>query len=412
METLDFMKIVRSKAKQPLTEQEEGFITAIGEGFIEAMKLEVVERNKKIAELDQKVGGLDEGQTVSEVMRNIATQVDTLEAKTKRGFSSDERFKLRSLLEAKKDEINRARKPGSAPWEIEFRAHRAASALMTTATVLTGAQAVNNVNIFDDMEVVVIQYPKNFVLDGIDSRLVSKVIQTWQWKEQITAGVGTAALVAEGAEKTLQDKKFTWKYAQREKYAGRIEMTEEVEIDFEQLVMQIIQMFEEDVFRAYQAAILAKILAWADTYTTTILDGTLVNPTVHTVIGAGKLHIQNFNYEPDVIYINPGDVARMVYAQDNNGNQMFIPLELQFGGLTPIVSNGITAGNILIGTKRTIKEQHGNFIIRRGVTGTQFYENESTIVGEIFSNIKLPTESQTSWIYMPIATIQAALLKV
>lgn len=412
MKKEDFMKIVRSKAKETLTEQDVAMFEGIGEAIESAFTADSIERNKQLKTITDKLGGIDEGQNFAEIVRNIATQVDALEAKSKRGLNTDERFKLRSLLEAKKDEINRARKPGSAPWEIEFRAHRAASALMTTATVLTGAQAVNNVNVFDDMEVVVIQYPKNFVLDGIDSRLVSKVPQTWQWKEQITAGTGTAALVAEGAEKTLQDKKFTWKYAQREKYAGRIEMTEEVEVDFEQLVMQIIQMFEEDVFRAYQAAILAKILAWADTYTSTVLDGTLVNPTVHTVIGAGKLHIQNFNYEPDVIYINPGDVARMVYAQDNNGNQMFIPLELQFGGLTPIVSNGITAGNILIGTKRTIKEQHGNFIIRRGVTGTQFYENESTIVGEIFSNLKLPTQSQTSWIYMPIATIQEVLRKV
>ncbi len=411
MKKTDFMTIVRSKAKEPLTEQDENMFGSIGEAIEKAFTEDAVERGKQLKAVTDKLGAIDDGQTLAEIVRNLATTVDNIEAKSKRGLSADESYRLKSMLEAKKDEINRARK-GGAPWEIEFKAKRAASALMTTSTVLTGAQAVNNTNIFDDLEIAVIQYPKNFVLDGIDSRQVSKVPQTWQWKEETTAGVGIAAVVSEGAEKTLQDKKFIWKYATRVKYAGRIEMTEEVEIDFEQLVMQIIQMFEEDVLRAWQAGVLASILNWADTYTSTVMDGTLVNPTVHTVIGAGKLHIQNYNYEPDVIYVNPGDVARMVYAQDVNGNQMFIPIELQFAGLTPIVSTGITAGKILIGTRRTVKEQHSPFIIRRGVTGTQFYENESTIVGEVFSNLKLPTQSQPSWLYLDIPTIQAALLKV
>jgi len=412
MKKEDVMQIVRSKAKTTLTAEEEGIYVPIAEAIEQAFTAESVERGKQLKAITDKLGLVADGEDLATVVRNMATAIDTLEAKSKRSLSPDERFKLKSMLEAKKDEINRARFNGGAGWEIEFKANRAASAMMTLSTVLTGAQAVNSTNVFDDLEIVVIQYPKNFVLDGINSRQVAKVPQTLRWKEQIAAGDGTGALVAEGAEKTLQDKKFTWKYATRSKYAGRIEMTEEVEIDFDQLVLQIIQMFEEDVIRAWQAGVLAAIVAWADTYTTTTLDGTLVNPTVHTVIGAGKLHIQNFNYEPDVIYINPGDVAKMVYAQDINGNQMFIPMDLQFGGLTPIVSNGITAGKILIGTRQTVKEQHGNFIVRKGVTGTQFYENESTIVGEIFSILQLPTQSQPSWLYLDIPTIQAALLKV
>ena len=59
----------------------------------------------------------------------------------------------------KADEIKAARGTNNA-WAIEFRAKRAASALMTTGTVLTGATAFNNTNVVDDLEVLVIQYPK------------------------------------------------------------------------------------------------------------------------------------------------------------------------------------------------------------------------------------------------------------
>ena len=69
------------------------------------------------------------------------------------------------MLEAKKDEIQRARQGGN-PWSVEFKAKRAASALMQTTTVLTGASAINNVNVFEDMDITVIEYPKNFILDG------------------------------------------------------------------------------------------------------------------------------------------------------------------------------------------------------------------------------------------------------
>jgi len=411
MKKEDFMKIVRSKAKETLTEQDENFFGSIGEAVESAMNAESVERSKQLGELAKKLGAVPEGETMADVVRNMATQIDLLEKKAERGFTGAEKYKLKSMLEAKKDDIQRARQGGN-PWSIEFKAKRAASALMTTATVLTGGAAVNNPNVFDDMEVTVIEYPKNFILDGINSRQVAKVPQTVARKEQLAVSDGAVAATGEGVAKPLTDKLFTWKYDTRKKYAGRMEMTEEVEIDFDQLLLQIISMFEDDVLRAYQNGVLADIITWADTYVSTGLDGTIANPTVHTVIGAGVLHIRNFNYEPDVIFISPTDVAKMTYTQDNNGNQMFIPEAFQFAGLTPFVSNQITAGKVLIGTRRTVKEQHGNLIVRKGVHGDQFIENESTIVGEIFSVLSLPTQSQTSWLYMDVATVQGLLQKV
>jgi len=411
MKKEDFMKIVRSKAKDTLTEQDENFFGAIGEAVESAMNAESIQRGKELEAIATKLGTVAEGQSMADVIRNMATQIDLLEKKAQRGFTGDEKYKLKSLLEAKKEDIQRARQGGN-PWSIEFKAKRAASALMQTTTVLTGASAVNTTNLFDDMELVVIEFPKNFILDGINSRQVAKVPQTIQRKEQIAAGVGVPTTVSEGAVKPLVDKKFTWKYDTRVKYAGRIEMTEETEIDFDQLVLQIISMFEDEVIRTWQDGVLAAILVWAATYTSTVLDGAINNPGVYNVIGAGVLHVRNNLYEPDVVFLNPGDVAKMVYMQDNNGNQMFIPEALQFAGLTPFISTKIAAGKILIGTKRTVKEQHGNFIIRKGVHGDQFIENESTIVGEIFSILSLPTQSQPSWIYLDIATVTAALQKV
>ena len=183
MKKEEFMKVVRSKAKETLTDNEVSFFEGIGEAVETAFTQETAERNKQLTAITEKLGIVDEGKTIAEVIRNLATAVDTLEAKTKRSFTADERFKLKSMLESKKDLIQRARKSGEA-WEIEVRAKRAASALMTNSTILTGAQAINSANVFDDLEVTVIQYPKDFILDMINSRQVSKYLRPFAGKSR------------------------------------------------------------------------------------------------------------------------------------------------------------------------------------------------------------------------------------
>ncbi len=411
MKKEDFLNICRSKAKKQFTEEETNFLGSIGEAIETALSEETTKRNASFAEIENKLGTLEEGKTFSGIIRELAGMVDNIEAKAKRGLSNSDKYNLKKKLEEKKEEIQRARQGGN-PWQIEFRAKRAASALMTTSTVVTGAQAVNNDNVFDDLEIAVIQYPKNFIIDAINSRQVAKVPQTIRRKEEGTAGKGVPAVTSEGVAKPLVDKTFTWVYDTRKKYAGRIEMTEEMEIDFEQLVMQIITMFEDDVLRAWNNGVLADVIAYASSYTTTSLDGTIADPDIYSVIGAGIAHVQNNEFEPDVIAMNPADVWAMNLTQDKDGNYKYNPLGSNFAGLQPFITNKIEAGKMLIGTKRTIKEQHGSFIVRKGVYGDQFIENESTIVGEVFSILSMPTISKPSWLYLDIATVKAALEKV
>lgn len=405
----NFMQICRSKATKPLTTEEESFLANIGEAFETAANEEGVERGKALQSIMDKMGDVPEGQTMAAVVRGLAQTIDDMEKKAQRGLSQSQRFNLMSKLEEKRDLIQRARR-SNEPWEIEFHAKRAASALMTTTSVLTGATAFNNPNLFDDMDVVFIQYPKNFILDAINSKQVSKVPANWKWKEQIVAGTGVATAVLETGTKPLVDYKFEWKYASRVKYAARIEVTEEEEMDFEQLQLAIINMFERDVLTVYQDAVYAAVLAYATTYVSSALDGKLVAPSIYSVIGALKLAVQAANYEPDVVLMNPGDAAEAIYLQTTAGQQQFIPADLQFGGLKPFLSNKVTIGTVIVGTSSTIQEQHGAFIIRKGVADGQFITNESTIVGEIFSALKLPTASKASWAVGSIATVKGLLL--
>ena len=406
-------KVKRSMKKDP-TDQDMNFISAFGEAIDEIMKKDEVERKKDLTDLENKLGAFDDGKSAAAVIRSIAERVQQIEDKAKRGLSQGDKNTLRRKLEEKKDEIIRARgdKSNAGVWALEFKASRAASAMMTTGTVLTGAQAVNSMNVFDDTEITVIRYPRNFVMDAISSTQVAKVPNPWKWKEEVVAGDGVPALVAEGAEKPLNDAAYVWKYANRKKYAGRIEFTEEMTIDFEQLLVEIIDMFETKVIREWNKGVQADIVAWTPAYASKGLDGYFIAPGVAEVVAAGKLHVSNNNYDADQVWLNPVDAAKAMIHQTTAGEITYLPEAIAFSGLTPFISNFVPAGTILVGQSNIIREQHGSFILRRGMYGNQFIENEETIVGEIFSNLKLSTEAKKGWVKLTVATVLTALTKV
>ena len=406
-----FLDIVQRSAKKPLTPEELSFMGTIGEAVESAFQADSVTRSAEIAEALKPLGTMPEGKTVADVIRTLATDVDNLEKKIKREFTSEDKFKLRAMLEEHKSEIvaARSKKGSDGYWEMEFKAKRAAAALMTNATVLSGAGAINNPNLLDDLEITVIKYPANFIVDSIGGRQVAKVPATLRWKEQAAESTEATGLTSEGAAKGLTDKKFTWATATRNKYAGRIEFTEELTMDMDQLFLQIVEMFEQQVVRAWNSAVQVALIAYVGSYTTSELDGTFVQPSVAQVIQAGKLWVENNNYTPDLVMLRPGDAALARIAQDKNGMIQYLPDAIAFQGLTPFISTDVPADTIIVGSSMTISEQHSPFILRRGVYGNQFIENEETIVGEVFSLLKLPTASVGSWVELDISTVKTAL---
>lgn len=406
-----FVDLVKRSAKKELGEQELSFLGSMGEAIEQAFQEDSVTRKKEVDKLTQMMGQFDEGETIAGVIRGLSGKIDEMEKKALRSLSTSDKFKLREKLEEKKEEISRARNTNNA-WAIEFKAIRAASAMMTTSTVLTGNPGLNNPNLLDDMEITVIKYPVNFIIDAIGGRQVGKVPANWQWKEQKDESDGDAAAVSEGGTKPLTDKAFEYKSNARKKYAGRIEFTNELEMDFDQLFIEIVDMFEEQVIRAWNDGVQADIIAWAPSYTSTGLDAYFVNPGVSEVILAGKQHVADNEYMADMVMMNSVDYAKAKIHQTTDGVITYLPDEVAFHGLTPFVSNKVTAGEIVIGTSSIVKEQHSNFIMRRGVYGDQLIDNEETIIGEVFSVLKLPVRSKVSWVKLNVDTVKTALTKV
>lgn len=263
-----------------------------------------------------------------------------------------------------------------------------------------------------DNEIAMIRVPENFILTVIRNTQRAKVPEYLMKKQQVP-GDGAVATVEEGAVKPLQQYKFQNTSTKRKKYAGRIEWTEEYEMDFEALLDAIIDMLERDVLTAWQDGIIDIIEANATSYIGSSLDATLPNPDNGLAIIAGMQQIKVLGFVPETVLMNPVDIDAAIYTQDKNGNLQLKPYIDASGnriaGVRLVPSLKIDAGQAIVGEFSIYKEIHTGFIFRRGQYNEQFIENEYTAVGEVFSILNAAPAEYPGIIKLNLATVKAAL---
>lgn len=281
-----------------------------------------------------------------------------------------------------------------------------------TVSNISGLTAYPTGSFEIDNEIAYIRVPENFVLNVIRNSQRVKVPNQIISRQQV-ATEGAVAVVAEGAVKPLLQYKFQNVSTSRKKYAGRIEWTEEFEMDFEALLDAIINLFERDVITAWQDGIIDVIDANATAYVSSSLDGTLPLPDNGLAVIAAAQQIRVLGGVPDYVWMNPVDIDSAVYTQDVDGNFQLKPYIDASGnriaGLTVVASLKIDAGTALVGEFGIYKEIHSGFIMRRGQYGAQFIENEYTLIGEVFSILQVAPANLPFVVKINLATVKAAL---
>jgi hypothetical protein len=352
-----------------------------------------------------------EVETIASQIRAIAENLEKLEKRTVRQLDDKAKFQLRKMLVDKKTEIVEAIRSGSN-FELQFEAKRAAGK-HTNANLMTDAGDFimpDNQNYIVDDEVALIRYPENFILNVIRNTQVSKVPQTRIKVEQEPVQ-GAVAVVAEGGVKPILQYQFVRTTTTRQKYAGRIEWSEEFEMDNERLFSAIVTMFEDQVIREWQDGLLEQIRTNATAYTTSTLDGTLPNPDNGIAAVAAASSISALNYMPDTVIMHPSDVVAMMFTQDADGNWRLVPY-LQNGtinGMRLVSSNKMEQGAALIGDSSTYREEHSGFMLRFGNYNDQFIRNEKSAIGEVFSILSIAALDEVSWMEIDLEAVKASL---
>lgn len=351
--------------------------------------------------------------SIAAQIRNIAEAMEKMETSQIRTLSNNEKFQLRKMVTEKHTEIVEAIRTGK-DFEIEFSAKRAAAKFTASTAVAndTGVLLPLNENFEVENGIAKIRYPENFILDVISNTQVAKVPQQIIRNEQATAE-GAVAVVAEGGTKPLTSDTFLRTITTRKKYAGRIEWTEEFEMDNDMLFAEILNMFEEKTIRAWQNGLIGTIITNAVAYTTSVMDDTLVIPDNGLAVIAASSVINGMNFNANTTIMHPSDIVTTMFTQDADGNSRLLPY-MQNGtinGMKVFASNQITLGNAIVLDASIYRELHSGFILRFGTYSDQFIKNEKSAIGEVFSILRVAKNDLPGAMYISLAAVKAALLK-
>lgn len=254
--------------------------------------------------------------------------------------------------------------------------------------------------------------PELFVMGIIPNRTVSELKATKTVMDEAPQD-GAAAITAEGDIKPLIQYKAVQVFYQRVKYAGRIEWSEEFEMDYEALLNAFIDNLRYDVVKAWQDDILDKIIADASPYVSSSLDGTLVRPDNGLAVVAIQAQIESADRKPNVVIMNPADFTALAFQQDADGKFILSPyIDYQaktINGLRVFLTTSIDAGNVLVMDSTIFREEHTNVIIRKGQYDDQLIRNMYTLINEVFSILYYSQANLLGVVYADLEVVKTAL---
>lgn len=351
--------------------------------------------------------------TVAEQIKNIAEAIEKMEKHNTELIGEKEKFQLKKYVRENHKSIVEAIKNGKDLPEFEFSALKAAAMFTTTSAVTNGSGVglplVENYLVEND--IALIRHPENFILDVIPNNQVAKVPSEVVRTEQATEE-GAVAVVAEGGTKPLVSDTFIRNRTLRKKYAGRIEWTEEFEMDNEMLFAEIVRLFEDKVIRAWQDGIISTIQTNAVAYTSSVFDGTFVKPDNALAVIAGQSVIQGMYFTPNVVIMNPADIFTAMFTQDTEGRSELKPYIVNnngsytINGMRVFSSYKIAQGTALIGDSSVYREWHSAFIFRVGTYNDQFIKNEKTAIGEVFSLLRISNNEKPAWMVIDLDAVK------
>ncbi len=254
-----------------------------------------------------------------------------------------------------------------------------------------------------------------FLLKGLTSS------RTIIWINRVNEE-GGAAFIAEGDLKPLKD----WEYAEEsstaKKVAVRSKVSTEMLKDFEYMESEIRLMLNRDLMDETETQILngdgtganpKGIITSASSYLGTGLDGTITAPNTVDALRAAMLQMRLLKYRPNVVWLNPTEIAGMDLIKSEGGHYIKIETDGILKTLKVEESLEIPVGYFLMmdSAKWNIRVYEG-FRLEFGWENDDFSKNLVTIIAEMRLHSYQNSIDQGAVFYDSIATIKEVLAPV
>ena len=356
--------------------------------------------------------GID-GDKLKKLEESLKSQGATLQSIKERANRTPSVTGLKDQFNKHYDELVKALKEGRSGFVIKAVNEHDADDIHTTTNVITttsGAVLTDSIKVHDG--VFFKRRGRQYIEDIANVMQVDEVPETFVFTEEGDEE-GVIGIVAENAVKPQVHLSLVRNQVNAKKAAGYIVVTEEVLKWRQRVWAQILRLFQDKVGRDYEDQLTTDMLTNATAYTSTPLDDTIAEPTDFDAIIAAILQLENLNYRPDVLVINPADKWKLAMTQTNNG--MFILPYIQQGGqfgllgLKVVTTTKMEAGTFLIGEGGTWFIEREAEQIRTGLVNDDLIHNRMTIVGEIFYLSYVPSNNAGSFVKAKFADVKEAL---
>lgn len=314
------------------------------------------------------------------------------------------------VLDMKFDRPNKKSRIKVEGGQKGLRVTKAAAGPQTVAGTITNSITTATGLRLGDGPFFEIKRGRPFILDFVNVGETNQAYLIW-WDE--TPKNGDFAITAEGVAKPQVQYEFTRVSSDYKKSAGYIVLTEEFMNDMPQLVTNIRRLAQIDLMNGINAIILTDMIAALPTYTFTGLNGKIYHADDYAAIAAAITQIQSLFFQPTVLVLNPADSWKMKLTKDDVGRYQMPPFAFngetfEFGQV--ITDPRVAVNKFLVGDGTTWDvDFKGGVIIRIGYNGTDFIQNQMTLVVEQYFYDKISTNRKGAWVYGDFSVIKGVI---
>jgi HK97 family phage major capsid protein len=233
---------------------------------------------------------------------------------------------------------------------------------------------------------------------------------------------GGAAFIAEGALKPLKDWTYTEENSTAKKVAVSTKVSTEMLSDFAYMESEIRMLLERDLLKVVDEKLLAGagsateptgIITNASAYVGTGLDETITKPTNADAIRAAMLQMRLLNYKPDVVFMNPTDVAALDLLKTDDGHYIKVETDAIMQHVKVIETTEVEAGKfLLMDTQKWIVRVLEDLRIEFGWENDDFRKNLVTVIAEMRLHSYQNSIDAGAVVYDEFATVKTALALV
>lgn len=373
-----------------------------------------------LSKMDEKLKSWGEDNGISKeklekMSKTLQEQGQTLTSLKEQGMPYKNSVGLKAAFDKEFDNLVSAIKNKKSGFVIKAVDEHDTGKIQTTGNSIStdsGAQLSDSVEYGD--QVFMKRRGREYIHDIANATQVSEVPETFVFDEEGSED-GSIAIVAENGLKPQVHLSLVRNQVNAKKAAGYIVVTEEMIKWRSRLWAQIQRLFRDKVSRDYEKLLTEDLMKNAVAYTTTALDGTIDAPTDFDAIIAGVLQLENLEFMPDVLVINPADKWKLAMTETKNGT-LILPYIQQGGefsllGLRVITTTRVEAGSFIIGESGTwfIEEEAPR--LRTGLVNDDFLHNRMTVIGELFFLSYVPSNNAGAFVKGNFSTIKESLKK-